>query len=214
MMADVDLVIANEEDIQSVLGLAVEGTDVTAGQLNVMAHGAWRKRSRGRWVRRWWRSPCVKANPPATTGGAQCCGTARPARSIRVSGYDAARRSHRRRRQLCCRIALWTRHRPACCRQPAVRGGRQCPQADDPRRLQSCVCRGSGSSRRGRRVRARAAIAAVASPGRTDRIAIVTPPADRRGRRTPEVVEHHDVRAIAVAIDGKRSLIVDPAARK
>ena len=37
MMADVDLVIANEEDIQSVLGLAVEGTDVTAGQLNVMA---------------------------------------------------------------------------------------------------------------------------------------------------------------------------------
>jgi 2-dehydro-3-deoxygluconokinase len=38
MMADVDLVIANEEDIQSVLGLSVEGTDVTAGHLNVAAY--------------------------------------------------------------------------------------------------------------------------------------------------------------------------------
>src|SRR5688572_25816500 len=35
LMAQVDLVIANEEDIQSVLGLAVEGTDVTTGALNV-----------------------------------------------------------------------------------------------------------------------------------------------------------------------------------
>jgi 2-dehydro-3-deoxygluconokinase len=34
MMADVDVVIANEEDIQSVLGLAVEGTDVTSGRLD------------------------------------------------------------------------------------------------------------------------------------------------------------------------------------
>jgi 2-dehydro-3-deoxygluconokinase len=35
MMRDVDVVIANEEDLQSVLGVHVEGTDVTAGQLNV-----------------------------------------------------------------------------------------------------------------------------------------------------------------------------------
>jgi 2-dehydro-3-deoxygluconokinase len=38
MMADVDVVVANEEDIQAVLGLAVEGTDVTAGQLHVDAY--------------------------------------------------------------------------------------------------------------------------------------------------------------------------------
>jgi 2-dehydro-3-deoxygluconokinase len=35
MMRDVDLVIANEEDLQSVLGVEVEGTDVTAGHLDV-----------------------------------------------------------------------------------------------------------------------------------------------------------------------------------
>jgi 2-dehydro-3-deoxygluconokinase len=35
LMANVDLVIANEEDIQSVLGLDVPHTDVTAGQLNL-----------------------------------------------------------------------------------------------------------------------------------------------------------------------------------
>jgi 2-dehydro-3-deoxygluconokinase len=35
MMRDVDVVIANEEDLQSVLGIHVPGTDVTAGQLNL-----------------------------------------------------------------------------------------------------------------------------------------------------------------------------------
>lgn len=35
MMRDVDLVIANEEDLQSVLGVHVEGTDVTSGRLNI-----------------------------------------------------------------------------------------------------------------------------------------------------------------------------------
>ncbi len=35
LMAHVDLVIANEEDIQSVLGLEVPNTDVTSGELNV-----------------------------------------------------------------------------------------------------------------------------------------------------------------------------------
>ena len=38
LMAYVDLVIANEEDIQSVLGLAVEGADVTTGHLDVEAY--------------------------------------------------------------------------------------------------------------------------------------------------------------------------------
>ena len=35
MMRNVDVVIANEEDLQSVLGVHVEGTDVTSGQLNI-----------------------------------------------------------------------------------------------------------------------------------------------------------------------------------
>jgi len=35
LMAKVDLVVANEEDIQSVLGLEVPDTDVTSGQLNL-----------------------------------------------------------------------------------------------------------------------------------------------------------------------------------
>ena len=35
MMRDVDVVIANEEDLQSVLGVHVEGTDVTTGHLDV-----------------------------------------------------------------------------------------------------------------------------------------------------------------------------------
>ncbi|MEO8520070.1 MAG: PfkB family carbohydrate kinase, partial [Acidobacteriota bacterium] len=35
MMRGVDVVIANEEDLQSVLGVHVPGTDVTSGQLNL-----------------------------------------------------------------------------------------------------------------------------------------------------------------------------------
>jgi 2-dehydro-3-deoxygluconokinase len=35
LMKDVDVVIANEEDLQSVLGVHVPGTDVTSGQLNI-----------------------------------------------------------------------------------------------------------------------------------------------------------------------------------
>ena len=40
LMPLVDVVIANEEDIQSVLGMHVEGTDVTSGQLNLAAYEA------------------------------------------------------------------------------------------------------------------------------------------------------------------------------
>ena len=38
LMAQVDLVIANEEDLQSVLGVQVEGVDVTSGTLDVSAY--------------------------------------------------------------------------------------------------------------------------------------------------------------------------------
>ena len=38
LMRDVDVVIANEEDLQSVLGVHVPGTDVTSGQLDVAGY--------------------------------------------------------------------------------------------------------------------------------------------------------------------------------
>ncbi len=40
MMSSVDVVVANEEDIQSVLGLHVPDTDVTSGQLNLAGYQA------------------------------------------------------------------------------------------------------------------------------------------------------------------------------
>jgi 2-dehydro-3-deoxygluconokinase len=40
LMKDVDVVIGNEEDLQSVLGIAVAGADVTGGSLDVSAYGA------------------------------------------------------------------------------------------------------------------------------------------------------------------------------
>ena len=38
LMRDVDIVIANEEDLQSVLGVHVPGTDVTSGQLDISGY--------------------------------------------------------------------------------------------------------------------------------------------------------------------------------
>jgi len=47
LMSSVDVVIANEEDLQSVLGVHVSGTDVTSGTLNVDAY-----RDAAEWVTR------------------------------------------------------------------------------------------------------------------------------------------------------------------
>ena len=47
LMSSVDVVIANEEDLQSVLGVGVSGTDVTSGTLNVDAY-----RDAAEWVTR------------------------------------------------------------------------------------------------------------------------------------------------------------------
>jgi 2-dehydro-3-deoxygluconokinase len=47
LMASIDVVIANEEDLQSVLGVHVGGTDVTSGTLNVDAY-----RDAAEWVTR------------------------------------------------------------------------------------------------------------------------------------------------------------------
>jgi len=86
LMKHVDVVIANEEDIQSVRGLSVEGADVISGRLDIDAYRQVAERiTRGNWARRWWRSRCAKAYRQATTAGAPCCGTARPISFTAVS---------------------------------------------------------------------------------------------------------------------------------
>ena len=90
LMAHVDVVIANEEDIQSVLGLEVEGTDVTTGKLNLDAYKQWPSASRRSSPRRKWRSRCARAIRRATTAGARCSTTRRPARSITASTTKCA----------------------------------------------------------------------------------------------------------------------------
>ena len=111
MMRDVDVVIANEEDLQSVLGVHVPGTDVTSGQLNLQGfrqaaeqvtrdfgpsaggHHASREP-----VGKRQRLECCllgrKAEDPASESAIQC----------------QAGRSDRRRGQLCCRSHLRSRH--------------------------------------------------------------------------------------------------------
>ena len=102
LMRDVDVVIANEEDLQSVLGVHVAGTDVTSGTLERRrATATPPSGSRASSARRWSRSRCARACRRATTAGAPCCGTARrgdaaPQPALR----RPPRRSHRRRRQL------------------------------------------------------------------------------------------------------------------
>ena len=76
LMTRVDVVIANEEDIQSVLGLHVPDTDVTSGQLNLAGYRAGGRAADARVrARRWSRSRCARACRRATTAGARCCGT-------------------------------------------------------------------------------------------------------------------------------------------
>ena len=94
--------IANEEDLQSVLGLAVPGVDVHAGRVNAAAYSDVRRRvCDGVRPAAAWRSRCARACRPATTAGAPCSGTRRPRDCSREPALrGAGRRSDRRRRQL------------------------------------------------------------------------------------------------------------------
>ena len=72
LMEYVDVVIANEEDIQSVLGFEVHGTDVTTGALNLAAtRRRLREKSRAPSTARSSPSRCARAIRPATTAGAR-----------------------------------------------------------------------------------------------------------------------------------------------
>ena len=92
LMRDVDIVIANEEDLQSVLGVHVPGTDVTSGQLDVAGY-----RQAAEQVTRDFGPKMVaitlpKASRRATTAGAPSSGMRRPrpctAASTTTSGWS------------------------------------------------------------------------------------------------------------------------------
>jgi 2-dehydro-3-deoxygluconokinase len=110
-MRDVDVVIANEEDLQTVLGVEVEGTDVTAGQLAIEGYRKAAERVTVSSDRRWWPSRCARAFRPATTAGARCSGTATAERSSKPALRGPPGGPHRRRRQLRRRPDLRPHHR-------------------------------------------------------------------------------------------------------
>ncbi len=182
LMRDVDVVIANEEDLQSVLGVTVPDTDVTSGHLDVDAYR-------------------IAAQQVGRDFGPQTVAvTLRESISASDNGWSAvlwegatgtlasepalrrpADRSHRRRRQLCGWIDLRPGHRPHPRERPALRGRVQRAQAVDSRRLQSGQRGRSGQAGRRRRLRPRAAVAAYLTAGVRGAKRTRTPPLNSRG---------------------------------
>lgn len=85
LMEFVDVIVANEEDVQSVLGFEVAGNDVTSG--NSISRptrrrpGTWRRPSTSAMSP----SRCARATRPATTAGAPSSTSTRQGRSITAS---------------------------------------------------------------------------------------------------------------------------------
>ena len=186
LMRDVDVVIANEEDLQSVLGVHVPGTDVTSGQLNIAGFQEAAER-----VTRDFGPPMVAI-------------TLRESVSASDNGWSAAlwdastgsmHRSQRYDVRLVDRIGggdsfaggpdLRSRHRAHAARRAALRRRGKRAQADDPRRLQPRHRGRSRSACRRRRVRP---CATVVSSSRS------------RGS-----VAHGSPRRISSALRGQRS---------
>ena len=138
LMELVDVVIANEEDIQSVLGFEVHGTDVTTGQLNLEAYKA-----------------TAAADHRRRSTARQVAITLRESHSASDNGwsaviYDKATGDFQRSQHYDVRLVdrigggdsfaggliLRPRDRQVADRRAAVRGGRERAQADHPRRLQ------------------------------------------------------------------------------
>ena len=89
LMRDVDVVIANEEDLQSVLGVHVprhrrDRRTAERRRPTATRPSRWPTTS----ARRSSRSRCARASRPATTAGARCCGKARPATFHQSQRYD------------------------------------------------------------------------------------------------------------------------------
>ena len=153
LMRDVDIVIANEEDLQSVLGVHVPGTDVTSGQLDVAGY-----RQAAEQVTRDFGPKMVaitlrESLSASDNGWSAVLWDATTATMHRSQHYDV---------RLVDRIGggdsfaggidLRPGDRPQPRRRAALRRRRERTQADDSRRLQPRLGRGSRSARRGRRV--------------------------------------------------------------
>ncbi len=163
MMRNVDVVIANEEDLQSVLGVHVPGTDVTAGQLNLDGF-----RKAAEQVTRDFGPPQVaitlrESLSASDNGWSAVFWDANEQHDVREPAIPrAARRSHRRRRQLRRRIDLRPGHRTRTAGGAAFRRRGERAEADNPGRLQPGVAAGSGSAGRGRCVGSGASVASDA----------------------------------------------------
>ena len=159
LMSHVDVVIANEEDIQSVLGLDVPNTDVTAGHLNLEGYRSVAQRL------------STELGPPLVAitlarervGQRQRMergalgrqgGHVRPQPALR----RADRRPRGRWRQLRRRIDLWPAHRARSRSVTPLRGRVERVETNHSRRFQPCDGRRSGSSGKGRRIRPRSAV--------------------------------------------------------
>ncbi len=147
LVSNVDLVIANEEDLQSVLGIEVRDANVTSGSLAIDAY-----RDAATRVAREFSVPrvAVTLRESLSASDNAWSGVLFDAVHARVPSEPAlrraARRSHRRRRQLCRRSHLRVCVRPRSGVRVALRRRGQRAQANDPRRLQSRVgCRGRTS---------------------------------------------------------------------
>ena len=159
LMGHVDVVIANEEDMQSVLGLEVPNTDVTSGHLNLEGYKSVAQRltkelgsaaGRDHAARK-----RVGQRQRVERGALGRQGRpVHPKPALRCAGG----RSRRRRRQFCRRPDLRVAHRPRSGSVAAVCRRVQRAQADDSRRLQPVVGRRSRSPREGRRVGPRSAV--------------------------------------------------------
>ena len=149
MMRGVDVVIANEEDLQSVLGVHVPDTDVTSGQLNLDGF-----RQAAERVTRDFGPPMVaitlRESVSASDNGWSAALWDAQGRhdAAQPAVRRAARRSDRRGRQLCGGPHLRPHHRPRHRRRAPVRGRRERVEADRPRRLQPDDRRRSRSARR------------------------------------------------------------------
>jgi 2-dehydro-3-deoxygluconokinase len=140
LMRHVDVVIANEEDIQSVLGMQVPDTDVTSGHLNLDGY----KRV-AQQLSKELGPPMVAITLRESTSASDNGWSAAlwdqdaPAVSRQPALRRAAGRSRGRRRQLRRRVDLRIAHRPRPRRVAALRGGRQRAETNDPGRLQQAV---------------------------------------------------------------------------